>query len=77
MNLILLMLLLISVRVVDDKLFPPGDDKWDTCVYIVTFPKGLCLISFYLNFLFGVLFFFILKFYFSIEYNHRMQQQQK
>jgi TAR DNA-binding protein 43 len=28
-----------GVRVVEDKLYPPGDDKWDSNVYIVTYPK--------------------------------------
>lgn len=42
----------LSVRVIEDnnvhKLFPPGDDKWDSnVVYIVTYPKGDC---FFLNY---------------------------
>jgi TAR DNA-binding protein 43 len=32
-------LYLFRVRVVDDKLYPP-DDKWDSNVYIITYPKG-------------------------------------
>ncbi len=29
-----------GVRVVEDKLYPP-DEKWDSTVYIVTYPKGM------------------------------------
>ncbi len=29
------------VRVVDDKIYPPGDEQWDSEVYVVTYPKGL------------------------------------
>jgi hypothetical protein len=32
------------VRVVDDKIYPPGEDKWDEeNVYHVTYPKGTLL----------------------------------
>jgi hypothetical protein len=36
------------------KLYPPGDDKWDSSVvYIVTYPKGESSFNFFFN-LFGL-----------------------
>ena len=32
---------ILRVRVADEKLYPPGDDKWlESCVYVITYPKG-------------------------------------
>lgn len=29
------------VRVVEGKIYPPGEDKWEeNCIYYVTYPKG-------------------------------------
>lgn len=33
-------LVIFRIRVVEDKLYPP-DEKWDTNVYNVTYPKGM------------------------------------
>ena len=37
-----------AVRVVDDKIYPPDEKRWEPTVYIITYPKGTQFVDFLL-----------------------------